>query len=162
MNKRMRWLLLVLAGVLLASFWPHGGEEEPVVVESAKRHTSRGEPGGPALAAANTVVSAARDLGPMQANLFPRQSWKPPPPKPPPVVALPPPPPSPPPLPFRFMGRWVEPGGMVVFLTQGETVLLARKGDTLAGSWRVDEITQGQMNMTYLPLNMQQILRIVP
>lgn len=65
-------------------------------------------------------------------------------------------------MPFRFMGRWVEPDGLVVFLTQGETVLLARKGDTLAGSWRVDEITQGQMNMTYLPLNMQQTLRIVP
>lgn len=162
MNRRMRWLLLLLAGVLMASIWPHGEENEPEVVEVAKHEagpSSQGSQDGHALESAKPMV---RGPGTMQANLFPLQSWKPPPPEPQPVVTLPPPPPSPPPMPFRYMGRWTEADGMVVFLIQGEAVLLAHKGDTLLGSWRVDEITQKQMVLTYMPLNMQQNLRIVP
>jgi hypothetical protein len=98
----------------------------------------------------------------MQADLFPAQTWQPPPPKPQPVVLPPPPPPSPPPLPFNYIGRWAEGSSEVVFLAQGERVLPARKGETLAGSWRVDEIAPALMTLTYLPLNMQQTLRIAP
>lgn len=160
MNRRMGWLLLLLTAMLAATFWPQGEEREPEVVEAARRQTLKPPPDSPAGPKGHPVATVARVLGPLKANLFPPQSWKPPPPPPPPVLRMPPP--SPPPMPFRYMGRWTEPQGMVVFLTQGENVFLVRKGDTLSGVWRVDDISQGQMDMTYLPMNKQQTLRIVP
>jgi hypothetical protein len=162
MNPRMRWLLAALAAVLVATFWPQDPDGEPEVVDVARRPLRQAS--GHA-AAPRPVVSgamSARLLGDMEADLFPVQTWQPPPPKPQPVALPPPPPPAPPPLPFKYLGRWAEAGSEVVFLGQGERVLSARMGDTLAGSWRVDEISPGRMTLTYLPLNMQQTLRIAP
>lgn len=158
MNSRVRWLLLVLIVVLLAAFWPREPDGEPEVVTVAERPSRQSVTD----ASESTRTQAAirepgASLGAMTADLFPAQTWRPPPPKPKPVVQ---PPPAPPSLPFRYLGRWVEGKDVVVFLSHGEWVLLTRKGDTLAGTWRVDDITQEQMKLTYLPLNMQQILRI--
>jgi hypothetical protein len=75
-----------------------------------------------------------------------------------PAANLPPPPPAPPPLPFRYLGRYAAGGAALVFLAQGEHVVLAKAGDTLDGGWRVDSIAGTVIRFTYLPLNAQRSL----
>jgi hypothetical protein len=71
---------------------------------------------------------------------------------------VPPPPPAPPALPFRYLGRYAAGGAVLVFLTQGEHVVLAKAGDTLDGGWRVDSIAGPAIQFTYLPLQVKQSL----
>ena len=93
------------------------------------------------------------------AALFPTQSWyvAPPPPPPAPVVA--PPPPTAPPVPFTVMGSYAHPGDATVyFLTRGDRVFDVHVGDTIDGTYSVDGAANGQLQLTYKPLNIQQTL----
>lgn len=69
-------------------------------------------------------------------------------------------PPPPPPLPFTYMGKMLEDGETVVFLTKGDRNYLARKGATLDGQYRVDAIGPRTMVLTYLPAKAKQSLAI--
>ncbi len=71
------------------------------------------------------------------------------------------PPPAPPPLPFTYLGKWQENGQDVLFLAQGNRVLPVRQGETHHG-WRLDQVKDDAMTFTYVPLAMQQTLRIGP
>jgi hypothetical protein len=96
-------------------------------------------------------------------NAFGQKTWYvPPPPPPPPVVAPPPPPPPPtaPPLPFTFMGRYVDGGKPVIFLTAGDRLLMVHDGDVVDGTYRIDGIVGTQLQILYLPLNIKQFLDI--
>jgi hypothetical protein len=64
-----------------------------------------------------------------------------------------------PPLPFAYVGQWVEKGITVAFLTtpQGLNVA-ARKGATLDGNYRVENIDGQGIEFKYLPLNLNQKL----
>jgi hypothetical protein len=84
---------------------------------------------------------------PFQAPVVkaPRIALAPPAPPPPPVIQAPPPPPPPPPrpvLPYRFLGMMADRDGSDarVFLMLGDKMLMARKGETLEGGWRLDNI----------------------
>jgi hypothetical protein len=55
----------------------------------------------------------------------------------------------------------VEEGVTTVFLVQGERNYIARRGETLAGVWRVESIDEQAMTFTYLPLAKQQALSFV-
>lgn len=68
--------------------------------------------------------------------------------------------PPPPPLPFTYMGKMLEDGETVVFLTKGDRNYLARKGATLDGQYRVDAIGPRTMVLTYLPAKAKQSLAI--
>jgi len=69
-------------------------------------------------------------------------------------------PPPPPPLPFTYMGKMLEDGESVVFLTRGERNYVVRQGATIDGQYRVDQIGARTMVLTYLPANAKQTLAI--
>jgi hypothetical protein len=97
-------------------------------------------------------------------SLFAAHSWYTPPPPPPPA-----PPPAPvdttpavptaPPLPFQFIGSY-KPDGQapVFFLTSGDRVYDVHVGDTLDNNYSVDSFANGQLVLTYKPLNIKQQL----
>lgn len=97
-------------------------------------------------------------------SLFHSQSWyiaPPPPPPPPPAPIEAPPPPTAPPLPFTVMGSYARPGDATVyFLTRGDRVFDVHVGDTIDGTYSVDGAADGQLQLTYKPLNIQQTLAI--
>jgi hypothetical protein len=161
MNARRKWLALILLATLAAAFWPQGQNPDEAVVEAVTRMPAEHRQAAAPAPRADRRVEAVR-MTAMQANLFPRQSWAPPPPPPRPQVATPPPPPQAPPLPFGYLGRWLDGGKETVFLLQGDRPLPIQVGQIIAGSWRVDEITRGQVLFTYLPLDMQSTLGITP
>jgi hypothetical protein len=80
-----------------------------------------------------------------------RRSAPPPPPAPPPQA---------PPLPFAFMGKLVDAGKTLVFLTRDDRNYVVRLGDTIDGAYRVDEIGEHSMTLTYLPLDSRQSLAV--
>ena len=95
------------------------------------------------------------------AALFHTQSWyvAPPPPPPAPMVVIAPPPPTAPPLPFTVMGSYTRPGDATVyFLTRGDRVFDVHIGDTSDNTYSVDSAANGQLTLTYNPLNIQQSL----
>jgi hypothetical protein len=69
-------------------------------------------------------------------------------------------PPPPPPVPFTYMGKMLEDGETVVFLTRGDRNYVVRKGATLDGQYRVDAIGPRTMVLTYLPAKAKQSLAI--
>ncbi|MBC7957416.1 MAG: hypothetical protein H7Y33_16300 [Cytophagales bacterium] len=85
-----------------------------------------------------------------QPALFEAVSWQPPAPK---VVAPPPPKPVPPPFPYVYMGGLSDDGVRTTFFAKGERVLPVKTGDTIDAVYRVDQMTEKQMTLTYLPLN---------
>jgi len=54
------------------------------------------------------------------------------------------------------MGKLIEDGRIVVFLTQGDRNLIVRLGDTIDGTYRVDAVTEQHLSLTYLPLKQKQ------
>jgi hypothetical protein len=92
-------------------------------------------------------------------NAFNATSWYVPPPPPP---SLPPPAPTAPPLPFTYMGQYHDGGakGMVIFLSGAERVYTVSPGDVIDGTYSVGQVTAGQLELTYLPLNIKQSLNI--
>ena len=66
--------------------------------------------------------------------------------------------PQPPPLPFSYMGKLVEGKVTTIFLTHDDENYIARLGDTINERYRVEEIGEDQMVLTYLPLKRRQHL----
>ena len=94
-------------------------------------------------------------------HAFKAISWyvppPPPPPKPPPKP-LPPPPPTAPPMPFSFMGRYEEEGIRIILLVKGERIYTVSEGEVIDSTYRVERLTGGQLELTYLPLNIKQTI----
>ena len=92
-------------------------------------------------------------------NAFEPRSWIVPPPK---IKQAPLPSPAPqaPPLPYTYIGKMMEDGKIVVFLTRQELNYTVRSGDQLDNVYQVDDIRPTVMLLTYLPLNLQQSLPI--
>lgn len=98
--------------------------------------------------------SADRDADPAAANGFDPTSWRPlPSPAQAMAVAEPAPAPVAPPFPYAYLGGLSEDGVRTTFFTQGERVLPVKAGDTVDAVYRVDQMTETQMTLTYLPLN---------
>lgn len=102
--------------------------------------------------------------------LFASHSWytpPPPPPAPPPAPALSEEQaaalraPTAPPLPFTYMGSFAPDGTRpVFFLTRGDRVFDVHVGDILDNIYSVDAFDNGQLTLTYRPLNIQQQLKV--
>jgi len=88
-------------------------------------------------------------------DAFEERSWAPPPPKP-----APPPPPMAPPLPFKYMGKIMDGGEIVVFLAKQDSNYSVRTGDKLDSNYQVEDIKPGVMTFNYLPLGQKQTLAI--
>lgn len=168
MNTRRIVLAVALAATLAAVFWPQREEApERAMAEPVRRAAPAAAPERQAVPKPEAVPAgpghelAAPRLSPeMTADLFPSQTWAPPPPPPP--RPPPPPPPEPPPLPFKYLGRWNEAGGEVLFVSHGNRVLGIRGGDELPGGWQVAEVGQRGVVFNYKPLNIQRTLGIAP
>lgn len=68
--------------------------------------------------------------------------------------------PLPVPLPYQFVGQMVDDGNQIVYLSRGDQVLLARKGETLEGSYKVLDISATQIEFEMLPSGLRQTLPI--
>jgi hypothetical protein len=68
--------------------------------------------------------------------------------------------PTAPPLPYTFFGRMVEGNATRVFLARGELTFAVSPGDTLDGVYRVEQVTDTNVALTYLPLGITQNLDI--
>ena len=77
-------------------------------------------------------------------------------------AAPPPPPPKPvaPPFPYAYMGGLTDDVGRMAFFTKGERVLTVKAGDTVDAVFRVDQMTENQMQLTYLPLNQTLVVAL--
>ncbi len=65
-----------------------------------------------------------------------------------------------PPLPFTYVGKILEGGQITVFLARQDRSYVVKRGETLDGTYRVDEINAASMQLTYLPLDQKQTLAI--
>ena len=74
------------------------------------------------------------------------------------LAAPPAPAPVPPPLPFRYIGRVVQDGRVEVLLLRGAQHFSAAAGEALGSQYRVEKISDSEILILYLPLNVQQAL----
>jgi hypothetical protein len=81
----------------------------------------------------------------------------PPPPPPPPVVAVEAPPPMAPPFPHAWVGRFNDQAQRAVVAGTDATWVVT-VGDVIEGQWRIDQIQERQMSLTYLPLQQRQTI----
>ena len=158
-SLQRRWVLggMLVAGIVAAS-WKDGGEP----ATAAFAHTERPLPAQRGRAPVDALpelelekLELDKSREPI-TNAFEPRSWAPPPPK----SNLPPAPPQAPPLPYTFVGKMVDDGQIIVFLTRQERNYAVRSGDKLDNIYQVDDIKPNVMLLTYLPLNLQQSLTI--
>ncbi|MBZ0106404.1 MAG: hypothetical protein K8H84_12340 [Sulfuricella denitrificans] len=91
------------------------------------------------------------------SNVFSATSWYVPPPPPPPAKPAPPPKPTAPPLPFSYLGRYQD-AALVIMLVKGDRVYTVSEGDVIENTYRVERVSAGMVELTYLPLNIRQTL----
>jgi hypothetical protein len=104
---------------------------------------------------------AAAETDKAASTAFIAMSWyvpPPPPPPPPPPVPVPPPPPTAPPMPFSFLGRYVEGGKLTILLVKGDRVYTVSEGEVIDNTYRVERLNGGEVELTYLPLNIKQTI----
>ena len=108
------------------------------------------------------VLIETRQRAPRTANdLFAAASWTPkPPPAPSPAPVVVPRPPEAPALPYKYSGRFVKGGEVVVYLLRQDELLLVQAGSVIGADYRVDAISERQISFTYLPLGLPQFLDV--
>ncbi|MBB4842746.1 hypothetical protein HNP55_001261 [Paucibacter oligotrophus] len=176
-RRRSLGLLTALALTLLATWWAASSEDqEDLARPSAAAQRSAAPPPAarrdrPAEAKAREAEAAAPSWAPVQrqawAEVPERQfaAWAPPPPPPPPkIVAAPstPPPPMAPPFPYQLIGRLVEGSKAQGLLAGPNRSLAVQVGDVVDGQWRVDQIHERGLNLTWLPAQLPQIIAFRP
>ena len=80
-----------------------------------------------------------------------------------PVQVVAPPPPvvvvqTAPPLPFTYLGRYGDTPERIIVLSRGDRVYTVAVGDVIDNTYRVEKFTKGMVNLTYLPLSIEQHL----
>jgi hypothetical protein len=181
LSPKLRYALLAAAfaatggSVYWASTLPQG-EEDALLLARADAPRSRPREGLPRI---GQVQGAAGELDlkrlqrtpgtDPRADLFGPKDFKPaPPPSAKPIAqsaaaaeAPPPPPPQPPPpLPFSYIGRLAEGAHTTVFLAAGDRNLVVKAGDVIDNTYKVEEIGQSVLVLTYLPQNVKQTMPI--
>lgn len=167
-RKRIAIAIVVLGGALIAErVIELSTADEPVVEAAAPRRVRSAAESAPgqggttalrvdrledrqrALEAANGSTTTAPSTLFDATNWAPAASEAPPPPPPKPVA---------PPFPYAYMGKLLEDGVLTAFFTQGNRVIPVKAGDTVDAVFRVDQMTNQNMKLTYLPLNQTQEL----
>lgn len=119
--------------------------------------TQQGSPGVPRVELERMIRPAQQQEGEAGiGNVFGATSWYVPPPPPPPVKPPPPPKPAAPAMPFTFLGLYEEGTGKVVMLVKGDRIYTVGEGDVIENTYRVERVSAGVVELTYLPLNIRQ------
>ena len=164
-KQRRSVLFVALAGAVLWSAWlaldePASEVESDAVAVAEPAKRTHASVKNASVVAPPKPQDAAPRMAPSRTNLFPEQTWYIPPPPPPPPPYVPPPPPQAPALPFSYMGRWTDAGQTTYYLARGTLPVSVRAGQVLDGVWRLEPVSGGLLNFTYLPLNQTRSLRI--
>jgi hypothetical protein len=61
-------------------------------------------------------------------------------------------------MPFSFLGRYVEGGKLTILLVKGDRVYTVSEGEVIDNTYRVERLTGGEVELTYLPLNIKQTI----
>jgi hypothetical protein len=169
---RTQWAFIAVASLAIIIFAPKDNESASVSqVKPAKQR-----------AGTNTSISTSQTVGRVElerlaklgkqksekssvGDAFNNLSWYVPPPVKAQVYVPPPPPPPPPaptapPLPFAFLGRYDDSSSLVIILTKGDRVYTVSVGDVIENTYKVEKLSAGVLTFTYLPLKIEQKLRI--
>lgn len=163
-RQRQVVLALVFGATLLAVRWTAEREAEAAVAEAPDlveaAPARRGDASlGEALPPLELERLTRRPVaGEPAAPLFAGQ--RPPAPSAGAARSAPPPAPTAPTPPFAYMGKVIDAGQVIVFLSVGSRNYVARAGDFLDNVWRVDETAERRMTLTYLPLNSRHYLSL--
>jgi hypothetical protein len=159
--KQRRWILgVALALTLTAVALMEGKDESGVAVvqaDSAKTRHTQQKTGAEVDQVGNVTMAklTRQRLPENEKDMFAGKSW---------FVAPPVPKaqqPSAPQMPFVYMGKLAEAGEkVVILLTKQNRSYEVREGDVLDNIYRVDEVRPPVMTLTYLPLNIKQIIQI--
>ncbi|MCV2351420.1 hypothetical protein [Paucibacter sp. Y2R2-4] len=185
-QKRRYALGAALLLTLAASAWVASHEEaesenlarpvasnrrEPVPASGARTSPSAGASQKNAAPASAEVVMPSSwsppERGAWQAAAESQfAAWSPPPPPPPPKVAAAPPAPPAPPMapafPYQLLGRLVEGDQAQALLAGPNRSLAVKAGDVVDGQWRVDQVHERGINLTWLPAKLPQTLVFRP
>ena len=155
-----RALLASFAAAVLIALSGEGRRGEPAEVHAAVP-VAPSPAAPPAPRVELERLERARDAEVKVGGAFGATSWfvPPPPPAPKPVVHAPPPAPVAPPLPFAFLGRYEEAGTRVILLVKGDRIYTVTEGEVIENTWRVERLTGGRLEITYLPLDTRQTLQ---
>jgi len=163
----VRWGVLgsALLGVLLLAF--NGDEEVATVaqpVEKSRKVSKQKMVEREVLTHVELERLAPRgeEDQPEVGNVFKVTSWyvaPPPPPPPPPEPYMPPPEPTAPPMPFTYLGRYEDALSQIAILLKGDKVYNVTAGELIDNTYRLDRIAAGQLDLTYIPLNIKQNIR---
>lgn len=166
-SQRRRWaviltaLALTLAAILLS---PAPAE----IVEVSVRR-------GPVPNSGQSTQASAVAIAPVfeeeaSADPFEKRGWDEPPPVQAPVVPPAPveravapvavEPSGPPPLPYRYVGRFSDDSGAVVYLARGEVAVVARVGETLDGIYKIAALQARSVEFEHLSTGTKQSLPI--
>lgn len=157
----MLWLGGALLGTLLATQWVSGGDGGVDTVSAGPDQKAQREMKGEMkeMRAAEDDTAQLelerlerRKFSAQAGDLFSRQSWIPPPP---PARSQAP---APPPLMFKYLGKVIEGDETQVFLALAERNYVVKVGDKIDNQYRVDEVTDHAITLTYMPLNAKQVL----
>jgi hypothetical protein len=170
LTTRSKWLTGVAAAVAAWVFFgPKDSDSVEATHDSAhpaahlSRTTARATAARPATGLLRAVGERVADPA-AAGSLFAAHSWYVPPPPPPPApVTAPAPPPKPeaPPLPYKLIGSYTPDGEKTVFfLSAGDKVYDVHVGETLDNTYSIDSFSNGQLVLTYKPLNQQQQLQL--
>lgn len=161
LRKNWRWMLAsAIMPLWLASFV--SGQTNEEVVEAAKpvRDKPRIGNGAPALSIEETSLDLDKlnraQVALADTDLFSAKSVY----SPPPQLSVPmtPPESSVPPLPFTFIGRLVDGEVTTVFLLKQNQNYNLKVNDVVENTYRVEQIAEDHVVLTYLPLDAQQTL----
>ena len=154
-------LILALAVTIGAVYWASRLDSSEEAVEPVAGSRPRAAPAGPTSVARGPSELDLERLrrGPSvdpSADPFALRDFRPAPPVVKRPIALPaaevapPPPPQAPPLPFSYLGKLAEGENTTVFLSFGDRNLVVRTGDVIDNNYRVDEVTDAAVVLTYL------------
>jgi len=161
-SPKKRWaLLLGLLAISMASVFLVQDENaevaQAVPAKVAAHEGRRGERKNPDASELQLDKLARTSSQEEATDIFSTKTWYVPPPPPKPA---PPPPPAAPPLPFVYLGKMIEDGKSLVFLSKNDRNLVVKEGDIIDETYRVESIRPPAMTLTYIPLNMTQTLPI--
>jgi hypothetical protein len=166
-------LALTLGAVQWASSLTDEGADGPVVSAARQPRSARRSEASPAETAGDLDLQRLQ-RGPRvdpDGDPFNTRNFRP---APPPerrrsiaqevaaMEAVPPAAPQAPPLPFVYMGKLADGAQTTVFLVSGDRNLVVKLGDVIDNTYKVDEVSDAAVVLTYLPLNVQQTLGLGP